>query len=148
MKKKTLSILIVICLTALFTASLLPRKEQKPTVKAEVLAKSTKSWDGGTLPHYPKGQPEITIVKLTIPPKTRLPLHKHPVILGGVILEGELTVITEEKKRRNLKSGDPIVEVVNKWHYGVNEGNINTVAYVFYVGIEDQPLSINKPKSN
>lgn len=147
-KKNAFKILTVICLTVLFSASLHPKEERKTGAKVEVLAKSTKSWDGSTLPHYPKGQPEITIVKLTIPPKTKLPWHKHPVMLGAVILEGELTVITGENKRLTLKAGDPIVEVVNKWHYGINEGSINTVAYVFYVGIKGKPITINKAKSN
>ncbi len=49
---------------------------------------------GNTLPEYPEGKPEITILRIQIPPGTTLPLHTHPVINAGVLLSGELAVIT------------------------------------------------------
>jgi len=114
------------------------------TVEVDVLAKASSSWDGKTLPCYVEGKPEITILKITIPPKTQLPLHKHPVINAGVLLKGELTVVTEDKKTLHLKAGDSIVEVVNKWHYGKNEGNEPAEIIVFYAGIIDMPITIEK----
>jgi len=65
-------------------------------VKVVSLAKTSESWNGKALPSYPKGKPQITILKITIGPKVRLPLHKHPVINAGVLLKGKLTVITEK----------------------------------------------------
>ena len=50
------------------------------TAKVEVLTKTTSSWNGSELPQYPKGQPQITIFRITVPPKSQLPLHEHPVI--------------------------------------------------------------------
>lgn len=38
-------------------------------IKFTILEKSTKSWDSKPLPNYPNGQPEITIIKVIIPPK-------------------------------------------------------------------------------
>ena len=93
------------------------------SVKVDVLAKTSSSWDGSSLPDYPKGKPEITILRVTIPPGVQLAVHKHPVINAGVLLKGELTVVTKDNKILHLKAGDPIVEVVNKWHYGKNEGH-------------------------
>ena len=110
-----------ICLTLLLSSNVLAQDVN--TVKVEVLAKTSSSWDGGSLPDYPKGKPEITILRITIPPGVQLPLHKHPVINAGVLLKGELTVVTEDNKTLHLKAGDSIVEVVNKWHHGKNEGN-------------------------
>ena len=43
-------------------------------IKVDVLAKSGFSWDGSHLPSYSKGVPEITILRITIPPHTQLPL--------------------------------------------------------------------------
>jgi hypothetical protein len=34
-------------------------------VVVEQLAKSNQSWDGESLPEYPKGQPEVTILRIT-----------------------------------------------------------------------------------
>lgn len=47
-------------------------------IEVVTLAKTTKSWNGASLPKYLDGTPEVTILKITIPPHTELPLHKHP----------------------------------------------------------------------
>ena len=113
-------------------------------ITVDVLAKTSSSWNGATLPAYATGQPEVTILKIVIPPKIRLPLHQHPIINAGVLLKGELTVITENNKTLHLQAGDPIVEVVNTWHYGVNEGNEPAEIIVFYAGILDKAITIKK----
>ena len=113
-------------------------------VTTEVLAKTGISWDGSPLPAYPDKSPEITILRITIPAGISLPLHRHSVINAGVLLSGELTVITEDNKTLHLNAGDPIVEVVNKWHYGKNSGNEPAVILVFYAGATDTPMTIKK----
>ncbi|MDY7002072.1 MAG: cupin domain-containing protein, partial [Thermodesulfobacteriota bacterium] len=37
-----------------------------------------------------------------------------------------------------------IVEVVNTWHYGKNEGNETAEIIVFYAGIVDEAVTIKK----
>jgi quercetin dioxygenase-like cupin family protein len=118
--------------------------QDKNAVEVSVLAKKGSSWDGKVLPGYEKGAPEITILKITIPPKVRLPLHQHPVINAGVLLKGELTVVTEEKETLHLKAGDAIIEVVDKWHYGINEGDTPAQIIVFYAGTKDLPVTIKE----
>jgi quercetin dioxygenase-like cupin family protein len=113
-------------------------------VQVEVLAKSGLSWDGSPLPGYAEGAPEITILRIKIPPGAQLPLHEHPVINAGVLLSGELTVITEDKKTLHLKAGEGMVEVVNKWHYGINEGKETAEIIVFYAGTPDKPITVKK----
>jgi len=113
-------------------------------VKVVSLAKTSESWNGKALPSYPKGKPQITILKITIGPKVRLPLHKHPVINAGVLLKGKLTVITEKGETLHMKAGDPIVEVINTWHYGINEGDKPAVIIVFYAGTPGTPVTILK----
>ncbi|MCP4603660.1 MAG: cupin domain-containing protein [Proteobacteria bacterium] len=116
------------------------------TVGVEELAKASSSWDGRALPNYAKGTPEITILKIVIPPKVQLPLHKHPVINAGVLTKGELTVVTKDNKILKLKAGDAIVEIVDKWHYGKNEGNEPAEIIVFYAGIKGKPITIKNKK--
>jgi quercetin dioxygenase-like cupin family protein len=113
-------------------------------VTVDVLAKTTTSWNGATLPFYPTGQPEVTILTISIPPHVRLPLQQHPVINAGVLSQGKLTAVTKDGRTLHLKAGDPIVEVVNTWHYGINEGNESAEIIVFYAGIQDEPLTIKK----
>jgi len=116
-------------------------------VQTDALAKSTLSWDGSRLPDYPKGSPEVTILRIKIPPGVQLPLHTHPVINAGVLLSGELTVVTEENKILHLKAGESIVEVVNKWHYGKNEGDKTAELIMFYAGVFDTPITVKKQGS-
>jgi quercetin dioxygenase-like cupin family protein len=135
---------LAICLASLLSSHAWARDLH--TVQVDQLTKTTLSWDGGQLPGYPQGQPEVTILKITIPPKAQLPLHKHPVINAGVLIKGELTVVTNEKKTLHLKAGDPIVEVVDTWHYGKNEGNSPAEIIVFYAGLQNTPISIKGEK--
>lgn len=111
-------------------------------VTVDVLAKSGSSWNGNRLPEYAAGVPEVTILKIAIPPGTMLPWHKHPVINAGVMTKGDLTVTTNEGNVLHLHAGDPIVEVVDTWHYGKNEGREMAEIIVFYAGIQGEPVSI------
>lgn len=111
-------------------------------IEVTTLVKTTESWNGKQLPKYPDGNPEITILKIIIPPKTKLPLHKHPDINAGIVLKGELTVISEANDTLYLKAGEPIVELVNTWHFGRNEGTEPVEIIVFYAGIQGTPITI------
>jgi quercetin dioxygenase-like cupin family protein len=128
------------------SAMLLIACNSNNSTKTEVttLAKTTKSWNGDSLPKYLEGTPEITILKIVIPPKTALKRHKHPVINAGVLIKGELTVISETNDTLYLKTGEPIVELVNKWHYGKNESNEPAKIIVFYAGVEKTPITVIK----
>jgi quercetin dioxygenase-like cupin family protein len=118
--------------------------ENMQTIVVEQLAKSTRSWNGETLPDYPSGRPEITILRIKVPAGAKLDMHKHPVINGGVLLKGELAVITEDDKILHLKAGDSIIEVVNKNHYGKNEGYEEAEIIVFYAGEDGKPKTIKQ----
>ena len=113
-------------------------------VKVTQIAKATKQWDGSPLPPYPTQNPEITILAYEIPSGVRLPVHKHPVINAGVVLQGRLTVVTNEGKQLMLNPGDSIVELVNQWHYGVNQGPDPVKLIMFYAGEVGVPLVIKE----
>lgn len=114
----------------------------------ESLARSTTSWEGSLLPAYPTGQPEVQILRITIPPRTTLPIHKHPVINAGYMLEGALTVVTERGERLELVAGDTIIEVVDLWHHGRNDTFEPAVILVFYAGLEGTPLSLSEHEAH
>ncbi|RJX35560.1 MAG: cupin domain-containing protein [Desulfurivibrio sp.] len=113
-------------------------------LRVEELVKSGVSWDGAPLPAYPAGTPEITILKISIPPGAQLPLHEHPVINAGVLLKGELTVISKDQRTLRLKAGEALVEVVNTWHYGKNEGRETAEILVFYAGVAGRPVTVKQ----
>ncbi len=114
--------------------------------EVNVLVKTSKSWNGHTLPRYSKGKPEITILRISIPPHTDLAWHEHPEINAGVMISGELTVITDKQDTLHLQAGDPIVEVVNTWHFGKNEGDEPVDIIVFYAGIKGKAVTILEDK--
>ena len=131
-----------LCLVLTFSGHVWAQDAGSATVK--VLAESMSSWDGNVLPEYGKGTPKITILRITVPPKVELPLHQHPVINAGVLLRGELTVMTDEGEVLHLTAGNSIVEVVNKWHYGKNEGDEAAEIIVFYAGTQGEAITVGK----
>ncbi|MDK9779064.1 MULTISPECIES: cupin domain-containing protein [unclassified Vibrio] len=112
------------------------------SVEAEVMLKTTTSWDGAELPSYPQGQPEVTIVKITVPKGVQLPMHQHPVINAGIVLKGEITVTKKSGEKIILKAGDAIAEVVEQWHFGANTGDDPAEIIVFYAGVKNEPITV------
>lgn len=129
-------------LALIFAASVCPAADNG--VQVQVVSKSGSSWDGKPLPGYPNGSPEITILRIRIAPGVSLPMHEHPIINAGVLVSGTLTVVAEDGKILRLKAGDGIVEIVNTWHYGKNEGDSPAEIIVFYAGTPQGQLSIYK----
>jgi quercetin dioxygenase-like cupin family protein len=69
-------------------------------------------------------------------------MHKHPVINAAVVLRGELTVTTDKGKVLHVKAGYPMVEVVNGWHYGANNGTEPVELIAFYAGVKGTPITV------
>ncbi len=132
----------IYCIVFALLASGCASTQYDRSVQSVQLVKSSQSWDGQPLPAYEAGTPEITILRIAIPPGQTLPMHKHPVINAGVLLKGELTVITENGDILHLRPYDPIVEVVDTWHYGKNEGDESAEIIVFYAGEKGTPITV------
>jgi quercetin dioxygenase-like cupin family protein len=136
--------LFIVLFIVLFVHPSFVYSEDSEKVKSEVLADTGSSWNGQKLPPYNGKNPRIKILKITIPAKAKLPLHKHPVINAGVLLKGELIVHTKKGQELHLKSGEAIVEVVDTWHYGKNPGNEPAEIIVFYAGTENLEVTQKK----
>ncbi|QDO85015.1 cupin domain-containing protein [Shewanella psychropiezotolerans] len=106
------------------------------------LIKSTESWDGNKLPAYSLTQPEVTIKEIVIAPGEELPWHQHPVINAGILLSGELMVYTRDGKKKNLKAGDTLIELVNTSHYGKNISSEPAKIVVFYLAEQGDKVTI------
>ncbi|MGY4531412.1 quercetin dioxygenase-like cupin family protein [Pseudomonas sp. TE3786] len=110
-------------------------------IESEILLKSTTSWDGTAYTSYPRGQPELTVVKIRIPPHSTLNWHTHPVPNAAYMLAGELTVESRKPgQKRLLKQGDTLAETVAIIHRGVT-GEQAAELIVFYAGVPMLPLS-------
>lgn len=150
MVKKTIRILAILAVMLFLQPSCAIRpigqEPNESSIVVKDLVKTSKSWDGESLPPYPQGQPEITIRRIRIPAGERLETHSHAVINAGVLMSGELTVVTADSKALHLRAGDPIVEVVNTPHYGINEGKVPAEIIVFYAGAVDTPIPVVQPR--
>ena len=113
-------------------------------VSSEVLLQSSTSWNNQPMPAYLDGVPQCTILKITVPPHTRLPEHTHPMMNAGVIVKGELHVVDCDGNEITLHEGEPVLECVDKLHYGENLTDEETVLYMFYAGVKDVQLSVAK----
>lgn len=114
----------------------------KPEVTT--LIKDTKSWDGSTLPAYPEGQPEVTILRIVVPPKSKLPVHMHPGINAGILLSGRIVVHKHDGTTRTVEPGGALIEVVETWHYGENTSDEAAEIIVFYAGIAGKDITVPK----
>jgi quercetin dioxygenase-like cupin family protein len=141
-RQRTLGLLFAGCFAALAGHGALAY--QISGVQVEHLTKSHTSWNGTPLPAYGTGQPEVTILKYRIEPGAELPPHLHPVINAGVLLKGELTVVSDTGERLHLKAGDAIIELVDQVHHGRNEGTETVELIVFYAGNVGQPTRVLK----
>lgn len=121
------------------------RPGEPAPVQVETLLRGDRSWDGSLLPPYPAGQPEVTILRVTVPPGRRLEAHRHPMINAGVLLQGRLRVHAEGGRTVLLEAGQPLIEVVNRSHYGESLGPEPAVILVVYAGVQGQPLSVPAP---
>lgn len=143
---KTFFALILISLLSacVSTKSTTVSKQKSKAVNVRQLSKTSNSWNGKPLPDYPEGRPEVTVLQITIPAGTKIPMHKHTVINAAVILQGELTVVSDKGEKLHLKSGESIVELVESWHYGINEGNEDVELIVFYAGVKGKEITIKQ----
>lgn len=116
-------------------------EEGEGDLKVTVLAKSSDAWDDKPLPHYPTGQPEITLLKIIIPEGKKTPLHFHSVINAAVLQKGEVDVHMPDGKTKKLKAGDALIEVVDKAHWGENVGQGDAEFLVFYAGEKGEQIT-------
>ncbi|GFM66731.1 hypothetical protein PSCICJ_28490 [Pseudomonas cichorii] len=108
---------------------------------SQILLEATQSWDGTPYKAYPEGQPELSILKISIPANSTLKWHQHPVPNAAYVLSGELTVEAKEGgKSIRIKAGDTLAEMVDIIHRG-KTGNTPVELVVFYAGAAGTPLS-------
>lgn len=69
------------------------------------------------------------------------------MINAGYMVSGNLTVHSESGKVLKLKPGDAIIELVDQFHYGINETDKPVVIVVVYTGTTGTPLSVTRPSN-
>ncbi|HCN47560.1 MAG TPA: cupin [Chryseobacterium sp.] len=133
---------LLTCILSCDNSSSDPQNPDYPDKTESItLLKATKSWDGNTYASYPGGQPEITVLKIAIPPNSALDWHKHAVINAAYIEKGEIQIEKKEDgKTQWVKKGQVLPEVVNTTHRG-KTGDQGATLIVFYSGTTDLPIT-------
>lgn len=115
------------------------------SVQSTELIRTTKSWDGRELPDYPQGRPELVAVKYEIPAGQKLGWHHHPVMNHGILVQGELTIVSMDGTEKAVHEGEAVIEMVGTVHHGENRGTKPVILYMFYLSQPGMPLSVPHP---
>ena len=115
-------------------------------VETTELIRTSQSWDGAELPDYPQGRPELVAMKYVFPAGQKVGWHHHDVMNYGVLVQGELTIVTLNGKEKVVHEGEAVVEMVGNIHHGENRGTKPAILYMFYLSQKDRPLAVQHPE--
>jgi hypothetical protein len=59
---------------------------REPQIQVQQILQTTQSWDGASYQSYPIGQPQLTVLRIKVPPNTALHWCHPPVISVGYVL--------------------------------------------------------------
>ena len=117
---------------------------REPQIEVQQILQTTQSWDGTNYQSYPAGQPQLTVLRIKVPPNTALHWHHHPVISVGYVLSGELTLEKKQTGERTIvHAGQALAETVQTTHRGFTT-NEPVELVVFYAGQAGLPITINE----
>jgi quercetin dioxygenase-like cupin family protein len=133
--------LLLVTLAIILVQKADARVNYPPAVQKRILLSASSSWDGKPYKSYPSGQPELSIVKITVAPHTQLEWHSHPMPSAAYIVVGELTLERRrDGKKQRFTAGQAVSETVDTFHRGVT-GSEPVVLIVFYAGSAGMPLT-------
>jgi quercetin dioxygenase-like cupin family protein len=117
---------------------------REPQIEVQQISQTSQSWDGINYQSYPSGQPQLTVLRITIPPNTALHWHHHPVISVGYVLSGHLTIEKRDTGERiTVHAGQTVTETVQTTHRGFTTDEPVELV-VFYAGQVGLPITINE----
>ena len=134
-------ILLITALALVLFRQATAGENAQSAVRSETLLRSSSSWDGEPYKSYPPGQPELSVLKITLAPHTQLEWHSHPIPSAAYIVAGELTVERKrDGKKQHFTAGQAVSETVDTLHRGA-AGNEPVVLILFYAGRPGVPLT-------
>lgn len=114
-------------------------------IEVTPLLKTTKTASGQDIKYPTTDSPEVTVVKVVIPPGASTGWHKHPYPCFGIVLSGKLTVEIEGGKTNVFLPGEAVVEVVDTAHNGTNNGTEPVELIMFVTGEVGKPFTVRVP---
>ncbi|HEY9667557.1 MAG TPA: cupin domain-containing protein [Coleofasciculaceae cyanobacterium] len=120
--------------------------EFKQGVKVTQLLKSMTTTIGQPIEFSKIKKPEVTAVKVEIPPGKETGWHKHPYPVYAYVLRGTLTLEIEGNKQLKFEPGSALFEVINTLHNGKNLGKEPVTILVFFTAEAGQPYTVRANK--
>ena len=115
-------------------------------IKTTELIRTSQSWDGAILPDFPKGKPELRVIRLDFPVGAKTGWHHHTVVNYGIVQQGELTIVCQDGSEKTFHEGEALVEVIGTIHRGENRGRKPVILNMFYFSSPDQEITIQHPE--
>ncbi|MDQ1210732.1 cupin domain-containing protein [Pantoea anthophila] len=116
-------------------------EDEENGIEAVEVMRSGEAWNGEVIESYPHGEPELTVMRLSLPAHTALPWHTHPMPNAAFILSG--TLIVEDKasgEQRTFHAGEALNETVNSAHRGFTLEEPAELV-ITYAGVKGQALT-------
>ena len=112
----------------------------KPII--ENLITATESWAGDVY-SYPKGQAQMTLLRIKVPVGYRTPVHIHPQPGVAFVAKGRLECVVKANKTLIAETGDSFATNFGDVpHYCENIGDDEVLIFVAYAGAEGKVLTI------
>lgn len=111
-------------------------------IQVQPLLRTTTDAAGQPLVYPQTDQPQITAVKVEIPPGAQTGWHKHPYPCVAYVLSGSLSVEMEGGKTHEISAGQALTESVNVLHNGKNIGTEPVKLVMFVMGAKDKPFTV------
>jgi len=115
--------------------------KQDNEINAVEVMRSSQAWNGDVIKAYPTGEPELTVMRLSLPAHKSLPWHTHPMPNAAFILSGTLIVEDKESgEQHSFHAGEALNETVNSAHRGYTLDEPAELV-ITYAGVKGQELT-------
>ncbi len=132
----------------LFVVTIGPAAAEAPsdgydkTIQATAILRSGETVAGQPIVYPRVENPEVAAVRVVIPPGAETGWHRHPFPCYAYLIEGKLSLRMEGNRTVEVKAGDALIESVNVWHNGRNDGPEPVEIVMFVTGAKGLPFTV------
>ena len=135
--------IISICLLLIEILGMPQPSTSEEKIEVMAIIQSSKGLSGKNV-NYPKGEPELRLLKVKIPVGLKTPIHTHPSPMLDHVTRGRLKHVRGEEINF-FKAGDAFIESNNGTpHYVKNVRKKPAILHVGVVSVVGMPTTINK----
>ena len=113
-----------------------------PDTVVTTVVKTSTNDVGARLAFPATTEPQATMLRVTIPPRSTTGWHRHPFQGFAYVLSGELTIFSKGHSPRVYYRGQGFAESIDTVHQGVNTGRVPVELLVLFLGIRGQPFAL------